>query len=365
MNICFVIATLTSGGAERVACNLCNCWSLAGHRITIITFEKDGAIPHYQLKKNVTLKQLDLLSLDHSTINYLKENIIRIVRLKREFHRIKPDLIISFMLTANILNIFATAHTGIPLIISERVHPGFHNFGKMREFLRLITYRYADRIVVQTEEISRWFMDSMNVKPFVIQNPVDLNYFVRKTADIKTEQKKYIVSAGRLDRQKGQDLLIEAFSDLHDQYPEWNILIYGEGPEHDNLKDLIKKLNLEDKVYLKGIIQDIRDAFDLAEIFVLSSRYEGYPNVLIEALAYNLCVIASDCPGATREILDNGKYGRLVENENIGQLAGALAELMSSDIKRNEYKSQARNAVLGLSVENISERWLSLIKNVH
>ena len=361
MKICFVIATLTSGGAERVVAALGNYFITLGHDVTIITFEKDGVDPHYYLDSKISLKQLNLLSLKHTSINYFFENLRRIIRIRKELIFIEPDVIISFMLTANILNIISRVFTGIPLIISERVHPGYHNFGKLREYLRKMTYRYADSVVVQTEDISKWFQENLHLQCRVIENPLEIKYFTRTNDGYLITNKKTIVAMGRLDRQKGHDLLIGAFSRIHDNHPDWRLYIYGEGPEYENLEKLIKQYDLRNKIFLKETVKDVRDAFDTTEIFVLPSRYEGYPNVLIEALSYNLCVIATDCPGANSIILENGRYGVLVENENEDAIAAALSELINSDTKRINYKKNARNAVLHLSIEKIANTWMSLI----
>jgi len=364
MKICFVIAAMGPGGAERVASILCNHWVGSGHAVKLITFNDSNISSHYKLDSRIEILALNLLSLDHSLPMLVKENTSRIMRLREIFSREKPDVIISFMTTANILTILANIKLGFPLVISERVHPGYHDMGRLRSFLRARFYRYADRIVVQTADIADWMKINLGLKSDVMPNPIELDYF-----DNMPEQKKcpqdgaehIMVSIGRLDRQKGHDITISAFARISAKYPNWKLQIYGEGPEREKLNRLIAASSLQDKVELKGVVDDVRVVLANSDLFVLSSRYEGFPNALIEALACSCCVIASNCHGASHNILQGGLYGKLVEPENIEELASTMEELISSHDQRHYYSTQARHAVTGFSAGNISQQWLDLI----
>jgi glycosyltransferase involved in cell wall biosynthesis len=126
----------------------------------------------------------------------------------------------------------------------------------------------------------------------------------------------------------------------------------------------VRRRSLSERIALPGVRQDIAAAFASADLFVLPSRYEGYPNVLLEALASGLAVIATDCPGATAEILQGGKYGLLVKPENIPALTAALERVMSDDRLRRRFAAQAREAVSALDVAVVGERWIALLASL-
>jgi glycosyltransferase involved in cell wall biosynthesis len=175
---------------------------------------------------------------------------------------------------------------------------------------------------------------------------------------------KRIVAAGRLVPQKGFDVLIASFAALAEDYPDWQLVIYGEGVEREALEAAARRLSVGDRVVLPGVSKDMRAAFAAADLFVLPSRYEGYPNVLLEALASGCAAIATDCPGATAEILDGGKYGRLVEPGNVAALTAELERMMSNRALRQQFAAQAREAVSALDVGVVGRRWLELFASL-
>jgi len=373
MKILFVIAALQQGGAERVAATLSNQWCADGHDVHILTFEAAGTALHYPLTSGITLHQLNLLQPSRSLPHAVAKNVDRVRRLNAAFRRTGPDVIVSFMTETNVLALLAARFTGIPVVVSERVHPGRHlmyltpSVQRRFRLSRKCTYRFASALVVQTEEIADWFKATHGLDSLVIPNPVDLSHFdpdatpARRTG---TPDRKKMTALGRLDPQKGFDLLIDAFARIAGRHPDWDLAIYGAGEGRDKLVHQAAANGLSDRVFVPGPTKDVASKLAETDLFVHPARYEGFPNAVVEALAAGCCVVATDCPGGTREILANGKYGMLVPNEDLEALAAALDEMLSNEFRRDELRRTARDAVAKFDVEPIAQRWLTLFKEI-
>jgi len=175
---------------------------------------------------------------------------------------------------------------------------------------------------------------------------------------------KSIVAVGRLHQQKGFDVLIEAFSKCVRKHPGWRLVIFGEGPEREMLESLVSRLGLEGKVSLPGRVRNPERVIGAAEIFVLSSRYEGFPNALLEAMTCGLPVIATDCHSGPAEIIRDGEDGLLVPVEDSGTISGVLIRLMDDPDERNRLGGNARTSVERFSLPNVMEKWEDLIRRV-
>jgi glycosyltransferase involved in cell wall biosynthesis len=192
----------------------------------------------------------------------------------------------------------------------------------------------------------------------VVPNPVAL---IPPRAPMATPQQPVLIALGRLTAQKGFDILIGAFARIAGKHPDWRLVIYGEGRDRADLENLRDVLGLQAKVSLPGITKNIETAFAEASLFVLPSRFEGYPNALLEALAAGLPAIATSGPGGASEILEDGKHGLLVAPGDAVALASALDRMMSDPELRSAYGAKAWNAVAELNVERIGRQWLDLL----
>jgi glycosyltransferase involved in cell wall biosynthesis len=162
-------------------------------------------------------------------------------------------------------------------------------------------------------------------------------------------------------RQKGFDLLIDSFAKIAARHSDWTLEIYGEGSERSALEAQVARHGCMERIRLPGICGHIGDVYADAGLFVLPSRFEGYPNALVEALAAGCPVIATNCPGASEQILGDGRYGMLVESENVDALAVALDEMLSSETLRSNFAAQATKAVAALDTSIVGLQWLDLL----
>ena len=248
------------------------------------------------------------------------------------------------------------------MVISERNQPERPGLGRFTPFMRRVTYPFAAALVVQTEVMAAWARARFRLPVHVLPNPVRLPSWQATAQDHAGATT--IVAAGRLVRQKGFDILVESFAQIAQSHPAWTLVIYGEGPERASLEAQIRVLGLSGRVSLPGVTSDMPGALTRAGLFVLSSRYEGYPNVLVEALAASCPVVATDCPGAVAEILGGGEYGLLVPPEDKQALAAALTRAISDQGLRGGLSAQAREAVSGLDVGIVGRRWLALFESL-
>jgi GalNAc-alpha-(1->4)-GalNAc-alpha-(1->3)-diNAcBac-PP-undecaprenol alpha-1,4-N-acetyl-D-galactosaminyltransferase len=365
MKIAIITAATGAGGAERVAITLANWWANAGHTVRLITFEAPGTPPAFEIDGRIALDQLDLLGDSTTYGQAVRSNFRRVRSLRRTLRSHPPDVALAFVTGPNIIAVLAGLGARWPTVISERVHPAHHAVERPWRILRPIVYPLAKAIVVQTEDIASWFNRSLNLTTHVIANPVDLQRFTPAPIDPgKTRERCKLIAVGRLVPQKGYDLLIAAFARVAAGSPDWDLVIYGEGGERVALQGLIDALGLSQRILLAGNATAMEQVYAEADLLVHAARYEGYPNAVQEALAAGKAVIATDCPGATRELLGDGRYGVLVPSEDVDALAQALKSLLLDDERRASLARSARKAVLPYEVSRVAQRWIELFDEV-
>jgi GalNAc-alpha-(1->4)-GalNAc-alpha-(1->3)-diNAcBac-PP-undecaprenol alpha-1,4-N-acetyl-D-galactosaminyltransferase len=363
MKIVFIIATMGPGGAERVAATLSNAWVRSGHSVHFLTFDRPEATPYYPLDAAISVTGVDLAWASTGFFGAVAANVRRIAVLRRSIREAGPDAVVSFMLETNVLTLLAGVGQPWPLAIAERIHPAFHPAGRIWRFLRRCLYARADKTVAQTRDIAAWLQSETGADVQVIPNPIDRALF----ADVPTtkmSERKTLLAVGRLERQKGHDITIAAFAQVAAALPNWDLVIIGDGPERAALQDRIEAAGLAGRVSLPGVTSDIAAAYRSADAVVHSARYEGYPNVIVEALTANKPVIAADAPGAMRELLDGGRYGALYPAESVEALAGLLSEILQSPEKLAAMADNARVATAALDVSKVAPVWIDMLSGL-
>jgi GalNAc-alpha-(1->4)-GalNAc-alpha-(1->3)-diNAcBac-PP-undecaprenol alpha-1,4-N-acetyl-D-galactosaminyltransferase len=358
MRIAFIVPHFGAGGAERVASLLCNYWAEQGHAVTAITFEVPGTPSVYPLDDKVLLRQTEGLNRSQSLLSRVATNARRLSRIRSAIKSFGPNVIVAFTTEANVVALWSVFGLGIPVVVSERNQPDRPGLGLWRHLARRVSYPMASALVVQCEPIAKWARQRFKVPVYVLPNPV------HPWPTQGSHATKRLVAVGRLVRQKGFDLLIDSFTRIAARHPDWTLEIYGEGDERSTLEAQVQRSSNADRIKLPGVSREIETVYADAGLFVLPSRFEGYPNALLEALAAGCPVIATDCPGATGEILDGGRYGLLVEPEDVDALTLALDQMLSCENLRARFADQARKAVAELYVPIVGSRWLDLFASL-
>ena len=357
------ISSLSAGGAERIISEMANWWASQGREIAVLILEK-SYIDHYQLHpavKRISFDwQLPRTRL-HIPIQYIKNKLI----LRNIALDYFPDVLISFVDKTNLRLLFILAGTGIPFIVSERVDPRYHNIGFFWSLARWLLYPLSDALVVQTNSVTAWANRVVpRNKVRVIPNFVRSIPGPDKMTKGSTCHHPYILAVGRLGKQKGHDILIQAFARGGARSKGWRLVILGEGPERSNLEKLALNLGISDVVDMPGIVSEPAEWIFKAQFFVLASRFEGFPNVLLEAMACGCPVIATDCPSGPAEIIRHNENGLLVPNEDIAALSTTMDRLMEDEELRSRLSHRALEVRSRFSQTKIMEQWDDLVENI-
>lgn len=339
--VTFVISGLVVGGAERVLTALANAWVEAGRPITIVTMDSPERAPFFPVDPRVRLRRLGLAGTSSGPLQAVANNLRRLIGLRRAINRSRPDVVISFMDRTNVLTLLATVGRPWPILVADRTarDPGT---GRLWRSLSRIAYRRATLVIVQTRDSARAMPAHLRARTVAIPNPVLNVPNDDEGMAVVVMDPLLVVAVGRLVVQKGYDLLIEAFGKVVERLPRARLEIWGEGPERARLSALTEQLALGGSVTLCGETHQPAQAFRSAGLAVLSSRVEGFPNVLLEAMSLGRPVVAFDCTYGPADIVQDGIDGRLVPAGDVQAFADAIVDLLSSP---NERDAMARRAV--------------------
>jgi len=362
VKLLFFISSLQCGGAERVCATLCNHWAGQGWDVAVATFDDGSVPPFFALAPGVRHLTLGLQRRSTGLIHSVSNNMKRVPRLRRVVAAEKPDRILSFVDGTNVLALIAAAGSGIPVVVGERVDPAHHSIPLAWRILRRLLYRNAFAIAVQTRSVEAYFPASWRARIAVIPNPVPEPAGGRAETARSASSRRVLIGMGRLERQKGFDLLIRAFASVAPMRPEWDLTLLGEGGERAALATQIGELGLAGRVRLPGRDPDAIGTLRRADLFVLSSRYEGFPNALCEAMACGLPVIAFDCPSGPAEIVRDGVDGVLVPPEDADALAKSILELTGDAERRRALGARATEVATRFSVETVAARWERVLR---
>jgi glycosyltransferase involved in cell wall biosynthesis len=237
MRVIFTIPSLSAGGAERVLTILANGWAAQGWEVRIISLNDNSCQSFYQLDRRIVWTRLGLLREAANPLVGLWNNLERVQALRTSIRQGKPQVVISFIDTMNILTLLATRGLKVPVVISERSDPLKHNIGRFWQWLRRQVYPSTNYLVVQNQQVRAFFQPMLGEKVRLISNPI-------LPPELETGETPFlparpvVLTAGRLAREKGHDLLIRAFAQVHDHYPDWHLLILGEGLQRAELESI-------------------------------------------------------------------------------------------------------------------------------
>ncbi|WP_420829319.1 glycosyltransferase family 4 protein [Croceibacterium selenioxidans] len=325
-----------------------------GWRVTVLAFDEPASRSYYDYDPAVEIVSLGYAPARRPAIERTLRTVTRIHVLRRALDRLRPDVVLSFLTRTNVVALLATIGMDIPVVVSERNNPEVQNFGRIWSVLRAKLYPSAFGLVTMTPHAMDFFPEKMRRRGWVIPNPV-MPPVVQARAE--PSDTRTVVAVGRLVRQKGFDLLLRAFARIAASHPDWNLVIWGEGEERPALEQEIARLGLEGRASLPGITAQPGGWASGADLFVMSSRYEGWGNVLLEALAAGIPSISFDCPWGPREMVKDGVNGLLVRAEEVPALAAALSKMMDDPALRERLAAEARRSAERFTPGPIVTAW--------
>ncbi len=349
--ICFICPSLYHGGLQNAITVLANEMASRGHEVSIICLYKTPVF--YSLDKSVNIILPTYSRSKYPTFIYYFKAILF---LRKHLLSIKPDVAVSYGDYINPISILSTIGLKIPVYISDRSSPG-KNFPFLVKKMRRLIYPLAKGIIAQTEAAKhqkiRMLGKYENIQ--VIPNPI------RPLIEYKNiPEENIILGAGRHYEVKGFDRLIKAFAKLNQ--PDWKLWIAGsEGPHTNELKALVKNLNLTGKVEFLGAVKEIDKLFQKSKIFVLPSRSEGFPNALIEAMANGLACVSFDINAGPSEVIKNNENGLLVKDGDIDELANKIDFLITHEEERFRMGQNAKKLKDQLSLSQIADLFFNFV----
>lgn len=358
-HVAIVLPGLSAGGTERAVSLIANHWVERGHPVTLITLEAKRSVPYYELDKKVRIINLDLSPRQAVAPYAAWLTIRRVLHLRKTLKRISPDVILSFLMRTNVMVLLAVVGTRMPVVVSERNNPALQPLGAVWQKLRSLMYPRAFGLVTMTRGAMSYFPPSMRQRGWIIPNTTTVPAGRRKS-----HRGKRLVAVGRLVRQKGFDLLIDAYAIAVRQYPDWTLTIWGEGPERAALEKRRDAHGLQGRVVMPGVSKTPGSWLESADAFVLSSRFEGWGIVLLEAMTWGLPCVSFDCEWGPREMIANGVNGILVENGNVDALAAELSRLMGDETLRKSLSKAARSSTRKFASEVVMAKWDEVVDTV-
>lgn len=361
MSILFLVSSMQGGGAERVAAMLCNHWAGNGHNVTLIpTFSGRGEC-HYQLDDRVRLDYL--ADRTGSCSGSLLNKVRRFMVLRNMFFQAAPDVIVSFLSHVNVVAVLASVGLHIPVVVCERTYPPAVPLRNGMEFLRRFTYKHAKCVVVQTKMALHWLESCCpGANGKVISNPavypLPFGSPVVDPSLVVSSSRRVVLAVGRFSEEKGFEKLLTAFGSLVSRFNDWDLVIVGEGPRRESLETQRNELGLMGRVHYPGRVGNLCDWYARADLYVLSSRFEGFPNTLLEAMAHGLPAVSFDCETGPADIIRDGVDGYLVPpSDGVLGLARAMEFLMQNEDIRQRMGQEAIAVRERFSLQRIMAEW--------
>jgi GalNAc-alpha-(1->4)-GalNAc-alpha-(1->3)-diNAcBac-PP-undecaprenol alpha-1,4-N-acetyl-D-galactosaminyltransferase len=347
-----VTGSLEAGGAERVLADMANYWNSKGWRITLATWAGPSSEDFYELDPGVQRLWLDVDAPNTPLLAKVQAYVRRIRKLRGVLAIARPDAVLSFIDTSNVMTLLACVGLRLRVIVSERVNGAAVVYIPwMWRASRIATYWRADAVVAQTRDAARWIAKLCGVKAIAIPNPL------RALPETEGPRESMVLAVGRLTHQKGFDLLIRAFSDVAHEFSNWRLVIIGTGPERSALLRLSEQLLLGDRVEFRSPVKDIELWMARAGLVVQPSRFEGFPNVVLEAMGMGAAVISADCRSGPAEIIKDGVNGRLVPVEDVAVLSQVMSELLRQPAERVRLGNEARKVRQVFRQDLVMQQW--------
>lgn len=360
------IHSLHGGGAERVAADLSAHWADSGCQVMLVT-QADASDDAYTLHPHVQRRILNTAG-EGGGLRGMWANVRRVRALRACLREFAPDIVLGMMTTASVLAVLAA--TGLPcrVIATEHTHPPSQTLSGLWQRLRRWTYPRASRVVALTRGTADWLDQHVpGCQLSVIPNPV--HWPLARAQPIvepgQADGRRCLLAVGRLHPDKGFDLLVQAYACIAHAHPDWDLIILGEGDERQRLQAQIDGAHLSHRISMPGRVGNVGDWYASADIYVLSSRFEGLSNTLLESLASGLPAVCFDCDTGPREVVRDGIDGVLVRpNGDVQAMATALSACMHDEPARQAMAQRAIDARERFSAQRVLGLWQQLFDDV-
>ncbi|MGE9840864.1 glycosyltransferase family 4 protein [Selenomonas bovis] len=357
--VLFINSMAQSGGIERVTATLSNIFVNQGHDVTIVVIEKDTSC-FYSLDDRVKVQSL-MIEPFKNKVAAVSYYIKAIVRFRKCIKDARPDIIMAIWTNRALMSIIANYGLKAKVICCE--HIAYRELRLALRIVRPLFYRHAAAVVSLTQNDVKYY-EKINDTVAVIPNPIpEINLPEEK-------RRKVILAVGRLVPQKGFDLLLRIWKQIHEKYPEWRLVIIGHKltryEKYANaLYGYVKSNNMGKSVDFHDHTTKIYECYKRASIYAMTSRYEGLPMVLLEAMRCGLPVVSYDCPTGPREIIKDGITGELVTNGNEAEFIDKLCGLMNNEKQRARIGREASKDIQqGYSSEAVYKKWENLFESI-
>lgn len=358
-NVCFTICALSSsGGTERVSTIIANQLATCGYNITFVS-EFGNKEPYFPLNKKIKLFRIIRNKMEHKMRHipgYVQYRYQKILRQQ------KIDVVIDVGTLMAEISAEACCKLGIKLISWDHFNfTCMQNDTRMKNVMQLM-HKYSSQLVVLTKDDRQMYLENTNFKPeFITQiyNPLSLNIF-----EFTPHNNNKVLAVGRFMPQKGFDILLKIWAKVESQISDWSLDIIGDdGSDEAGLHGIKESLNLQ-RVSLLPATKDIITKYREASIYVLSSRFEGFPMVLLEATAMSLPIVAFNCKTGPSEIVTNGQNGYLVEQNDLDDFVHKLINLMKDGELRQNMGRKSFEISKRFTMESVLPQWQNLLLKI-
>lgn len=350
--IAFYIGSLRKGGAERVFVNLAKYFQTEGYRVVMVT--------QYQKEEEYELPDgMERILSDIGEEKVTASRAVNFFRRLNKLHAIwkeqKPDLVLSCIGKNNFMTVVTTMGTKTKAVVSVVGEAKEEYPSRGMRMLANFLFSRAAGVILQTERSRGFFCRKVGEKAVILPNSLN-PAFIRPRYEGMREKK--IVSVGRMDANKNHEMQLRAFARLKDKYPEYTLVIYGDGELRSYIEETAEELGIAKRVFLPGVVQDVAERIGQASLFLLTSYSEGVSNALIEALALGLPVIATDVPsGGTEELMKDGVNGLIIPAGEQAALERAMDRLLGDPAYAQQLGREAARIQERLAPERVNPLW--------
>ncbi|QYY32321.1 glycosyltransferase family 4 protein [Cupriavidus pinatubonensis] len=352
-HVCFLTGTLNAmAGAERMTAVIANALAESGHTVSILSlWDKDSCFPLHPAVQHEALFA--------ERPSFKKAYLATVAGIRRYCRDRKVDVLVQVDTMLMLFALPATVGLGVEHIAWEHCHFDEDLGRRARRFARRLAGRYCKHVVVLTERDRRRWEEALRPRSHVVVIPNPLPFPFPEEPAPRTG--KTVLAMGRLVHAKGFDVLIRAWKRVAAEAPDWKLVIHGEGEDRRALTALVDQLTLRETVILPGVCRDAARAYEQASMFCLSSRYEGFGLVLLEAMAFGLPIVSTDCETGPKELLEDGKNALLVSAGNAESLAEGLLRLIRKPAEAARIGATGREKAGAFALQDIAAKWGKLM----